>query len=192
MEEEVMYQTLLVRKGEKFSCPFCKTEYELVIDPELLAPVARPLNGPPCEHLNPAIHLSGDGRRMVRFATPIEENAPLERKIAYLLNSAGPFHAWLARKERWHVVGETGRGDKNPIARFLAESLGLSPDKVWVGRDASVFVRTGSGEIIFIPPNEMWLRDFVWRIWKHGRGRLWTAEKAIELIEFINRLSTKW
>jgi hypothetical protein len=189
MGEEIMYQTLFVREGERFSCPFCKTEYVLEFDTEFRTFVARHLSGLPCEHLDPATHLSGDGRQMVRFATPVEEDAPLRRKIAYLLNSSGPFRAWLARKEPWHLVGETGRGDKNPVARFLAESLGLSYDKVWVDRDVSIFVRTESGEIIFIPdPKKMWLSEFVWFIWKHGRGKMWTAGKAIEIIEKINRM----
>jgi hypothetical protein len=195
MEEEVMYQTLSVQEGEKFSCPFCNTEYVLELDSEHLADVARPLNGPPCEHLNPAIRPRGDGRRVVRFATPVEENAPLRQKIAYLLNSAGPFHAWLARKESWHLVGETGRGDKNPIARFLAESLGRGPHKVWawVDRDASIFVSTESGERVFIPDlDKLWLHEFVWFIWERGRGKMWTAGEVIKLIELINRLSARW
>jgi hypothetical protein len=188
MEEEVTYQNVFVHGGEKFDCPFCKTEYVLDLEGLPVIPVARPLNGVPCEHLDPKILISGDGRWRARFATPVEENAPLRQKVAYLLNSAGPFHAWLARKKAWEVVGKTEPGDENPISQFLAESLRLSPDMVWVDRDASTFVRTESGEIIFFPnTGKVWLLLFVWRIWERSRGYLWTAGEAIELIESINR-----
>jgi hypothetical protein len=218
MEEEVVYEALSVQKGKDFSCPFCladavrrfrqgdlealkkTTRYVIALNEDHKTFVARPLNGMPCEHLNPQIRLRADGRWEVRFATPVEENAPLGKKVAYLLNSAGPFHAWLARKEPWQLVGKNGPGDQSPIARFLAESLRPSYDRVWawVGRDASVFVGvkskdTESGDTIFIPdPRKLWLHEFVWFVWERGEGKMWTAREAIEIIELVNVLSTKW
>jgi hypothetical protein len=205
MEEKIVYEALSVQKDQEFGCPFCPAaRYVLAVNKDHRKFVVRPLNGIPCEHLNPQIRLMADGSWEVRFATPIEENAPLRKKIAYLLHSTAPFHAWLARKEKWHLVGENGRGDQSPIARFLTESLRPSYDKVWawVGRDASIFVGVKSwntesgdisGDMIFIPDlDKLWLSEFVSLVWEHGERKMWTAGEVIKLIESINVVSTGW
>jgi hypothetical protein len=167
--------------GDTFCCPFCGTKYYLTwIE---TGPFAYPAEGKPCEHLGSLILPAGDDKYRVTFTPPIEEDAPLARKLDYLLHSTAPFRAWLARKNPWDVVGRTGKGNQNPLALFLGEYL--KPEEVWVTPEGAIYVRDRSGVAVFIPqPSPGWIHALVQELHKY-KGRAWLALEVLAIIEDI-------
>ncbi|MFZ8844153.1 hypothetical protein [Thermoflexus sp.] len=187
MQEKIVEYVYI---GDSFSCPFCETKYYL--NWEETRPLAVPMEGKPCEHLEPYFlpaYKADEDNRMdmyrVAFTRLKEENAPLAQKLDYLLHSTSPFRAWLARKNPWHTVGITTKGCQNPLAIFLGESLNLA--EVWVTPEAAIYVRDRSGEALFIPdPSPRWIHELVRELYKH-KGRSWKALEVLAIIEDINR-----
>jgi hypothetical protein len=115
----------------------------------------------------------------VKFTPPIEESAPLNQRLAYLLRSTFPFRAWLARMNPWDVL------EQNPLAFFLGEAL--KPEMVWVTPEGAIYVRSRDGEQVFIPePPWEWIDALVRELNKHKR-RTWLALEVLAIIENINR-----
>jgi hypothetical protein len=185
MREADMQETSVqyIYIGDTFYCPFCGTKYYLTwVETR---PFAYPAEGKPCEHLEPLFLPAGEDMYRVTFTPPIEESAPLARKLDYLLRSTSPFRAWLARKNPWDVVGRTGKGDQTPLACFLGASL--KPAKVWVTPEGAIYVSGQGGDAVFIPvPSPGWIHALVRELHKY-KDRAWLALEVLAIIEDINR-----